>query len=191
MRAYRNGHLVYIPIYKNAASSHEVLFGKMLNWEMILTETIDWSNDTVFAHISHPYQRHLRGTVQFLHMHHLESVIDDSRFNKFLISGYFDHHSYPLNQMFGDKMWKINWLLLDHPTVSGDTITCSFLKRQGIDLVENQIPHENISSDKSKLLLNRIKKLCEDNDYTNNGLFFLLDDDLRLYNNVYNNLKLK
>ena len=153
-----------------------------------MSETIDWDNDIVIAHITHPYTRHLRGTAQFLEQNGLVSVIDDPKFNKFLIAGYFDHHSYPLTRMFGDKVWKINWLVLDHPTISGNTITCCFLKKHGIDLDENQIPHANTSNHRKKLLLTRIKTLCEDNDYTNNGLYFLLDDDLRLYNNVFNNL---
>jgi hypothetical protein len=191
MRAYRYGHLVYIPIYKNAATSYEILFGTILNWKIILTETIDWNEDNVFAHITHPYTRHLKGTTQFLWQHELTSVIDDPRFNRFLISGYFDHHSYPLTQMFGDKIWKINWLPLDHPTISGDTITCSFLKNQGIDLFENQIPHANVSVPEKKLLFDRIKTLCEKTNYTNDGLFFLLDDDLLLYKHVLNNLIIK
>jgi hypothetical protein len=188
MRAYRNGHLVYIPIYKNAATSYEILFGKILNWEIILTETIDWDNDTVFAHITHPYTRHLKGTIQFLYQHNLTSVIDDPRFNRFLISGYFDHHSYPLTQMFGDKVWKINWLPLDHPTISGDTITCCFLNKQGVEISEHLTPYKNIGGLAKKSLLDRIKILCEENDHTNDGLFFLLDNDLGLYNHVLNNL---
>jgi len=188
MRAYRFRHLVYIPIYKNAATSYEVLFGNVLNWPTILTENIDWSTNTVFAHISNPYERHLRGTTQFLYQHQLTSVIDDPRFEKFLSSGYFDHHSYPLTLMFGDNVKKIKWLPLDHPTIHSDTIACSFLREHGITITENQIPNMNISQPDQKNILDRIRKICEKNQYTSTGLFFMLDDDQVLYNKVINNI---
>jgi hypothetical protein len=189
MKAYRYKQLVYIPIYKNAATSHEVLFGKILNWETILTEHIDWSNNLVFSHISHPYHRHLRGTVEFLLKNNLTSVIGDPIFEKFLISGYFDQHTYPLTYMFGDKVNQINWLPIDHPTQFSNFITCAFLKKHGVDIDQDQIPHFNISDTSKKELLNRIKQIAESNDYTNHGLYFLLDDDLCLYNRVLNNIQ--
>jgi hypothetical protein len=188
MRAYRFKHLVYIPIYKNAATSYEVLFGNVLNWPTFLSEDIDWSNDTVFAHISNPYERHLRGTTQFLYQNQLTSVIDDPRFEKFLSSGYFDHHSYPLTLMFGDNIKKIKWLPLDHPTIQSNTITCSFLQEHGIVITEDQIPNMNVSSPDQKNILDRIRKICEKHHYMSTGLFFMLDDDQVWYNKVINNI---
>lgn len=77
MRAYQHQNLVYIPVYKNAATSHERLFGHKLNWKIILSENIDWHNSKVFSYISSPYHRHLRGTLEFLMKYNLESIIDD------------------------------------------------------------------------------------------------------------------
>ena len=144
MKAYQYKNLIYIPVYKNAATSHEILFGRTLNWTEILSETIDWNNSTVFAHISNPYLRHLRGTTQFLVQNNLESVVDDPRFERFLVSGYFDHHCYPLTLMFGEKTSKINWLPLDHPKMSSNAITCSFLKQHGVDISEQQIGRAHV-----------------------------------------------
>ena len=189
MRAYCFEHLVYIPIYKNAATSYEMLFGNLLNWSPILSENIDWTNHTVFAHISNPYIRHLKGTTQFLFDNNLTSVIDDPRFEKFLSSGYFDHHSYPLTLMFGKNITKIKWLPLDHPTIQGNTITCSFLNEHGIPITEDQIPFMNTSVPEQKNILDRIIKICERNHYMSNGLFFILDDDQVLYNKVINNIQ--
>lgn len=187
MKAYRYKQLVYIPIYKNAATSHELLFGKILNWSSFLTEDINWDNDIVFAHISNPYTRHLRGTAQFLIQHKLESIIDDPRFEKLLSSGYFDHHSYPLSLMFGDKVNNINWIPLDHPTISGNTLTSSFLQEHGITISKDDIPIENQSSVDKKNMLNQIEQLAKKHNFTADGLFFMLDNDQVLYNRVISN----
>lgn len=188
MRAYRYRQLVYIPIYKNAASSYEKLFGEILKWQVIGTEELDPINDTIFAHISNPYHRHLRGTAQFLVQNELEELIDDPRFEKIMTSGYLDQHAYPLIVMFGDLVHKITWLPLDHPKFTGDAITVWFLRQHSVYYPVDQIPHENIGSDNHRRILARLKKIFHDNNGHNSGLFFLLDGDMGLYNNAVNRI---
>lgn len=188
MRTYRYQNLVYIPIYKNAASSYENFFGEILGWEVMSTENINWKVDTVFAHIREPYDRHLRGTAQFLYQYHLTSILEDDRFSRIVSMGYLDHHSYPITVMFKQNSYDIQWLPLDHPHISGDSITCAFLRKHGIDIKPAQIPKLNKGSEEKINLYKRIKIICEQNNYKNNGLFFLLNDDLLLYNQVINGL---
>jgi hypothetical protein len=90
--------------------------------------------------------------------------------------------------MFGGNLNKIQWLPLDHPAIAGDTITASFLKKHGIEISADQIPHDNIGNPKYKKLLQRIKEIFEKHDHTRGGLFFMLDDDMILYNRIINNL---
>jgi len=188
MRAYRHEQLVYIPTYKNAATSYEHLFSKILNWEIILTENINWENDVVFGHISDPYVRHLRGTVQFLIQYNLKNIVDDKRFNRLLTSGYFDQHSYPLTLMFGEKSKKITWLPIDSIEYSSEKVTTTFLKKYGISIDLNQIPRLNISPEENRQLLNQIKEICIAHNYQHTGLFFMLDDDMILYQHAIINL---
>jgi hypothetical protein len=188
MKAYRFNKLVYIPVYKNASSTYEEVFDKMLNWETMLTDDIDWEQDIVFSYISNPYHRHLRGTLQFLIIADLISVLDDPKLGMLLSSGYLDNHSYPITLMFGHNAQKIIWLPIDHPEMSSAKITCSFLQRHGILLAEDQIPHLHQSSPDKLLLLDRIKKIAESNDYTNNGLYFILDQDMQLYTSALQNV---
>ena len=181
MRAYRYQNLIYIPIYKNAASSHEKFFGQILNWEVILSENIDWNNDKVFSHISNPYHRHLRGTAEFLFKFNLESIVDEPRLEPIVSSAYFDQHCYPLHMMFGEKIKKITWLPIDHPQIPSNVITGTFLKNQGLHIDKSHIPYLNKSNDKKLQMLDRLKQIGEKNNYKNEGLYFILDDDEILY----------
>jgi len=189
MKAYRYNDLVYIPIYKNAATTYTILFESM-NWQPMLSEHIDWDSHTVFAHITDPYQRHLKGTTQFLFQYDLESLVHDQRFNRLLAAGFFDQHTYPLSVMFGDRMNKINWLPIDSERMDGNTVTSKFLKQHGIDVAPAQIPQLNPSGPNKKNLLKQIQKIAEELDYKNDGLFFLLDNDNIVYKQSINNLYL-
>jgi hypothetical protein len=184
MIAYRFKNLVYVPITKHASTSYSELFSKKLKWEEVQTDSINWDCDKVFAHIIHPYTRHLKGIAQCLYKYNIMDIVNDHRFIKLLGTAVFDLHSYPLAESFGDKIYKIDWLLLDHHEVNGNYITTKFLQNYGIDITEKDIPTLNESSIVLKQTTDRIKSIRDQQDLTGTLTYFY-DRDVVLYNRVY------
>jgi hypothetical protein len=181
MLAYRHNHLVYIPITKHASTSYSELFGNILNWSTIQTDSINWEVDHVFAHLINPYTRHLKGITECLKKYDLRELVHHEKFLTLLGTAVFDLHSYPLAPAFGQNFYKVDWLLLDHHTVSGDYLTVKFLKSQGIDIVESDIPKLYATHyPNDKQLLDKISEIRDQNDLTGTLTYFY-EQDVILY----------
>lgn len=187
MLAFRHNNLVYIPINKNASTSYTRFFNDVLKWERIDSYFIDWESDTLFAHIQDPLIRHLKGTVECLKKYDLLDLIDHPKFLTLLGTAVFDLHSYPICHMFAgnrDIIAKINWIPLDLKQYTGDFLTAKFLKSQGIDVDEKDIPHDNVGGDgNTKGLIKRINDLRTVNNLKS-ALMYFYGNDVELYNQV-------
>lgn len=181
MEAFKFNNLVYIPITKHASTSYRHLFRDILNWQEIQSDEIDWNSDYVFAHLLHPYKRHLKGITECVQKYNLKHLVDDDNFLKLLGTAVFDLHSYPLATAFGDKLYKIDWLLLDHYIYDSDYITTQFLKQHGVEI--DSIPKLNSSYPNEKALLEKIEKIRDDNDLTGTLTYFY-EQDVVLYDRV-------
>lgn len=181
MEAFRFNDLVYIPITKHASTSYRYLFREVLNWQEIQTDEIDWSTDHVFAHLLHPYTRHLKGITECILKYNLAELVDDNNFLKLLGTAVFDLHSYPLAPAFGDDLYKIDWILLDHHIYSSDYITLTFLKQHGIEV--DSIPKLNTSRPEEKVLLEKIQQIRDESDLTGTLTYFY-DQDVVLWDRV-------
>ena len=184
MLAYRHNQLVYIPISKHASTSYRNLFRYQLGWTEIQTDTIDWADDHVFSHIIDPYERHLKGTAEAMSQYNITDLIDDPRFLPLWTTAIFDIHSYPLFISFGENINKIDWLVLDHPTVSGNKITVKFLNDHGINISESDIGIENSSSKTKKQLLEKLRELKNKNRAKFSTLTYFYDTDGVVYSKV-------
>lgn len=182
MLAYRFNHLVYIPITKHASTSYTELFVNQLNWIPIQTDSIDWNNDHVFAHLLHPYTRHLKGITECLIKYHLMDLVNDERFLTLLGTAVFDLHSYPLANVFGENLYKIDWLMLDHGDVSGDCLTVKLLNSYGINIAESDVLklHRHTENVNKTKVLDRIKEIRDQHDLTGTLTYFY-DQDVVLY----------
>ena len=181
MEAFRFNNLVYIPITKHASTSYRQLFRDVLHWQEIQSDEIDWAADCVFAHLLHPYTRHLKGITECILKYNLGDLLDNNNFLKLLGTAVFDLHSYPLATAFGDKLYKIDWLLLDHHIYSGDYVTLNFLKQHGVEI--DSIPKLNSSRPDEKVLLEKIQQIRDDNNLTGTLTYFY-EQDVVLYDRV-------
>ena len=183
MEAYRYKNLVYVPFPKHASRSYIHFFQDVLKWNRIETYNIDWTNDIVFAHLVHPITRYVNGVVQILQQHNLDHLIESEDFLILLkTSIFFDQHTYPITRMFDlSQCFQIEWLLLDHHSVSGEEFTQAFLKDNGVEIDIKDILKLNQSTGKKVILREKIKihtdKILE-------SLIFVLQEDLNLYNQV-------
>jgi hypothetical protein len=187
---YRHKNLVYIPITKHASSTYTDLFQNKLGWEKTQSNFIDWDKDHVFSHIIHPYERHLKGTVEAIIKYGIRELVDHPKFSKLLTTAVFDLHSYPLTCTFGiERMFKIDWLLLDHPKYSGNAITAKFLQSNGIDISESDIPNIHESDGYKKKLTERIRQIREESDVTGTLTYFY-ENDVVIYSKIDQHTKL-
>lgn len=188
MDAYRFNNLVYIPIPKHASSSYIELFRNRLNWLPIQTDEIDWVNDHVFAHLLHPYTRHLKGITECVQKYDLIDLLDNEKFLKLLGTAVFDLHSYPLATVFGEHLYKIDWLLLDHNEVSGNYITTKFLENYNIKIKESEIPRLHTRYKHLTYILDKVSEIRDQNDLTGTLTYFY-DQDVVLYSLVNQHTK--
>lgn len=190
MRAYRKNNLVFVPLYKNAATTYEHFFGYLLKWESILTENIDWNSDKVFSYISNPITRHIKGTVEFLTLKNLQHLVDHPDFRDIFVNGFFDHHTMPISILFGDKKDLIYWMPIDHPTTTSEELTGKFLASHGVSIDISKIKRYHSSPAEKKELEQKIQKTFNEIGFTkdNFGFYFLLDDDIIFYNKVMQSL---
>lgn len=161
MEAYRSGHLVYIPIAKNASSTYKYVFHEELGWDKTTCDLIDWNQDQVFGHYQHPYRRHAKGIAEAMHRYGFQDLVNDIRLRRLMATAVFDVHSYPIVPTLGHEWaYKIDWILMDHPygktdpAASVDVLTNKFLKYHGTNIDVTHYKRKYTSS-RQKLALER------------------------------------
>lgn len=190
MEAYRSGHLVYIPIAKNASSTYKYVFHEELGWEKISCDLINWNADHVFGHYQHPYRRHTKGLAEAMYRYGFQDLVNDVRLRRLMATAVFDVHSYPVVPTLGED-WcnRIDWILLDHPCASSkpdahpDNLTNKFLKFHGFNIDVTHYKRKYTSS-KQKLALERqLVKIREEWDLEDTLTHFY-DRDVVLWNKL-------
>jgi len=188
MRSYRYNNLVYIPFTKHASTSYTELFENKLNWEPTYSDLINWETDHVFAHLLHPYTRHLKGITECIANYGLHDFVGNNKFLKLLGTAVFDLHSYPLSPALGENRYKIDWLPLDHHKVSGGRLTIKLLKSHGIEILESDIPNLNVKTKNEASLLAKISEIRDSQDLTGTLTYFY-EQDVMLYGLVNQSLR--
>jgi hypothetical protein len=183
MDSFRYKNLVYLPFTKHASRTYFRLFGDILQWQPEQSWQIDWQQDHVFAHIIHPYERHLKGTAQCIDKYQLNELLNSESFVRLLGTAVFDLHSYPLSVALGSRTNQIDWLMLDHPTITGNELTARFLQQHGIDISAADIPQENVSNNSKKELTATIREL-RDREELKGTLAYFYEQDVNLYNSI-------
>jgi hypothetical protein len=181
MTAYRFKNLVYIPVFKNASTTYSNFF-QSIGWVPWLVDHINWKIDTIFAHISDPYQRHIKGLVEFLASRDLLNHLDSPEFLKLVSHGFFDQHSYPLHMMFGSNVEDILWIPCDHPGIASEHATCRFLQKFDICVTPDMIQRRYVTKSadihraREKILIQ-----CEKNNFRSDNQYFALRRDNMIY----------
>ncbi len=181
MICFRFKNLVYIPTFKNASSTYSKFFSN-LGWTPGAVDFLDWDGDIIFSHISDPYNRHIKGIVEFLKIKNLIECVDDPKFLTLVSHGFFDQHSYPLHMMLGEKVNKIYWIPIDHPGASSQELTCKFLKKHNVSVDQTTIIDEHVTTDlQTHNARQKILHQCQQANFRNNQQFFALDFDNLIY----------
>jgi hypothetical protein len=161
MLAYTKDNFVYISIPKNGCTTFSNLCEKN-GWDEInlLDAHLDLTDKVIWAHITDPEERYIKGIIQYLILNPSLSI-DDPALGRLLVSGVFDVHTYSLNMLMGPKIvLPINWIPLDcpitdyrivqhnKPIYNGDKLTNIFFEEYGIDLWVTEQDHLNVTASK-------------------------------------------
>lgn len=190
MEAYRSGHLVYLPIAKNASSTYKYVFHEELGWEKTTCDLIDWNSDKVFGHYQHPYHRHTKGLAEAMYRYGFQDLVNDIRLRRLMATAVFDVHSYPIVPTLGhDWAYKIDWILLDHPCAkedpmaTSDSLTNKFLKYHGVNIDVTHYKRKYTSSRQKLALERQLVKIREEWDMEDTLTHFY-DHDVVLWNEI-------
>jgi hypothetical protein len=182
-------NLVFYPLQKSASSTYVRLFAK-LNWNVIDNNDIDWSKDTVFAHIKDPLVRHRKGIVEGI-CEYFPEVADfflTPVGAKFLTNiTTVETHSYTIYKWIGpENAVKVYWIPLDIG-LDHKQLTFDFLERQGASVpMENrqwflQLSDQNKSNNNELKLFNMLMA-----EKTPGEILRYIDFDRCLYSQVIN-----
>lgn len=145
--SYVKDNFVYLSIPKNGCTTFSQLCANN-GWQLInITDTpIDLTNKVIWAHITDPEERYIKGIIQYLTLNP-DISIDDPTVGKMLISGVFDCHTYSISMLLGSNFnLPIHWIPLDvdfkdhrvrqvnKPIYNGNSLTNIFFEEHSIDL---------------------------------------------------------
>ncbi len=186
MEFLRHDNLVYIATLKNASRFYINFFKLQLGWENINIEDIDWDRNIVFAHISDPMERHVKGIVQASKPYAslIKKLIDHPELSDILGYSIVDAHSMPLCITLGHHAEKIEWIPLDEG-IQSEYLTIKFLEQHNI-IVEPPTEPERFRNSHflvDKSLRNKVRNIIEQNK-ENPTLDLFYKQDILLYNKV-------
>jgi hypothetical protein len=202
--------LAYVPVPKCAYTYHSTLFTN-LGWKKIPLKDVDIASTKFFGLIMHPLSRWLKGITQWIVKSYAISdipVLDDNQWvvepfevdwqqlkldlqtNPFkrLIStvNVGDIHSMPYSVMFGDLLYKINWIPMD--TLSDNEVKISLMKFFNLHKHNILLPlndkrlHESTSNQLD--IFNIIKTQYPHNKEQIYSFYKLYSTDLKFYYNL-------
>jgi hypothetical protein len=199
MIAYLKNNFLYLPIFKNGSTTYSE-FLERNGWKKILTTNIeDFSSLKLWAHITDPKERHIKGLEQYLIINF--NIIEEMEKNpivaKMLMSAAFDQHSYSITMLLGSLMlYPIYWIPLDasimdctsrrphRPQLTGNDLTNDFFEENNFSERISDTDNRNVTDNRYHTnLRERIKyyrELYEEN--YNQLIGNLLTEDTRIYN---------
>lgn len=191
MEAWRFGNLVYIVITKHASTSFRSLFRDRLGWTETTHEAIVWNRDKAFAHIMDPVARHAKGTVEYIAQNNMWDILNDPKFETLLATACFDIHSYPISAQISQlDCYRVDWIMMDHPSISCNELTNKFLASHGINIGLDQFPQLNTTAGKvesnkiaREKALEKVQELQRARNVKEN-LKYIYHKDIQLYDKI-------
>jgi hypothetical protein len=156
---YTNGKLAWLKIAKNACSSWSSLFdGLGWQYEDLYSPSVPLSDLKFFGFLRDPDVRHNMGVAQYIKSEKLQSLLEDSQYQRLCASACFDEHSYSIHsQIPSDVIDSTEWFVMDHEHFDYETLVRNFLRSHSVDLPP--VPRLNRSSDHLKLIQKRVGEL--------------------------------
>lgn len=135
------GPLVYLVTLKCASQFFTAGLARA-GWQRsdgrVTVKDIDWNNSVVFGHIRDPIERRHRAILQYLRYLKLkEQYLDDTRLQRLLaVATRLDRHGYTYHDMYGDMVWKVDWIPMWYGHNKTVSLTEKFLIRHRVEIPE-------------------------------------------------------
>jgi len=166
----------YIPIEKNASSTHKSFF-KGAGWNKQPLDDVKRYNK-FFSHIQDPKTRFIKAIAELNWSHKTE--IGSNDFHKRI----FDWHMLPVCAY--TQGLHVDWIIMDHPTKSCNELTNAYFERNNLDLIigESNIHYKAIPE--KKIYQEQARELFETDPIISKYFSYIFRDDIELYKYVYN-----
>ncbi len=153
-------NIAYCAIPKNASSYFASTFsGKEFNWKTIKPEDIN-SETILFCHIRDPKERFIKGLVQVFKTHNFIKYfkLEQNYENPLFLKLFNDYHLIPISEWLEGYIHRMNFILLDHPTILANKLTNEFLEKHNIKDKFVEGSKANISSQQIQEAQDLIRK---------------------------------
>ena len=177
-------------------------------WQEInlFENSLDYSQYTLWGHLTEPNIRHTKGAAQYLILNP-DLDINNPPIAKMIVSGVFDEHTYSISMMLGPLFsLPVHWIPLDaeiknynHPNsrdklviCNGDDLTNDFFLQHGIDIWVTAQDRKNQSNAYQQLMQKQIASFKElyNSNYQKLVKNFL-EHDILLYNDTLKNYRIQ
>ena len=160
MYFHHNSNLAWLSIAKNASTSWISIFDSM-SWqkEDLYDPVVDINKLTFFGFLRDPNDRHTMGIVEYLARTGQRELINDPAWNRLLVSGLFDEHSYTVSHLIpGHVLTRTTFFILDQSYFNYEVLTKNYLRNHGVEL-NVPVPKLWIGDDSKLKLRNQINEL--------------------------------
>jgi hypothetical protein len=121
---FKKNNIIFVPVLKCASTYFTQLFlNELTGWTVVNLHDQDWKKVKAFGCIMHPLTRRLKGIVESLVMSYnttesenrlIYQLTNDKYFQNFISCiSVCDSHSMPYTTLYGDYLYKINWIPME------------------------------------------------------------------------------
>lgn len=150
---------------------------------------IDWNYQTVFSYIMDPIQRRHKGISEFIISSGTRELLlsHTGNFHNIIkVVPFLDAHSASLHDIYGDKVNKINWILMTNDHQVAIQQTNELLKKHSLPSIDWNLDFTHATGSYMSEVFTRVKTLWDwteepQRDFTVDNYF---QADIELFNRV-------
>ena len=185
----RFGNVVYARTLKAGSEFFYKNFTQTAGWKSMTFNDIDWDHDTVFSYIMDPIQRRHKGISEIIISTGTRDLLLSNKgnfFNIIKLIPFLDAHSASLHDIYGDKIDKIQWLLMTNDHQVAIQQTNEFLQKHNVSSIDWNVEFTHATGSYMSEVFTRVKTMWESTeepqrDFTVTNYF---QADVDLYNQI-------
>jgi hypothetical protein len=180
---------VYVRTLKAGSEFFYRNFTETAGWIPMSYSDIDWNYQTVFSYIMDPIQRRHKGISEIIISSGTRELFlsrTGNFHNIIKLVPFLDAHSASLHDIYGDKINKINWLLMTNDHQVAIQQTNQLLEKHSLPGIEWNVNFTHNTGSYMSEIFTRVKTLWESTeepqkDFTVDNYF---QADIELYNRI-------
>lgn len=181
-------NLVYARTLKAGSEFFYKNFIQTMGWRPWKLSDVNWEHDIVFSYIMDPIQRRHKGVSEVIIQLDARELMlkNKSNFHNIVKQiPFIDSHSASLHNIYGNKVNKINWLLMtnDHQVAIAETER--FLQQHGYTMpITWDVNYTHATGAYMSEIFVKVKSLWENDPSYDDSVRHYFAQDIELYNKV-------